>query len=63
MERFVRDYRWQSGLSWTIAIAMFVAVVVFGAPPVTVAGVILGELMLVAYLIRRYPFDEDPRGR
>ena len=45
MERFVCDLKWQWRISWVVSILMFVAIVVFGAPPTTVLGVIAGELL------------------
>lgn len=38
---------------------MFLAVGGFGASPVTIAGVITGELILIAFLTHRYPYEED----
>lgn len=63
MERFVYDLKWQSRLSWTIAIAMFLAVGVFGAPPMTIAGVITAELLFITFITRRYPYRKDHHSR
>jgi hypothetical protein len=45
MERFVCELKWQSRLSWIVATLMFVAITVFGAPAMTIAYVIAGELI------------------
>lgn len=63
MERFVYDRKWRTGLAWAIPIAMFIAVVVFGAPPATILGVIVGELLFLTFLFRRYPDYPDSMRR
>jgi hypothetical protein len=59
MERLVCDWSWLWRFSWAVAIALFLAVGVFGAPPITIAYVYFGELAFVGALrarsIRRHP--------
>jgi Ca2+/H+ antiporter len=63
MERFVWNAKWRLGLSWTVAIAMFVAVAVFGAPPMTIAGVIVGEMLFIAIVSGRGSNTKDRARR
>lgn len=63
MERFVWDYRLRSGLAWTVAIVMFVAVTVFGAPPIAILGVLVAELLFITSLNRRYPHRLEQKLR
>ena len=59
MERFVCDSRWRMGFGWTVGIAAFIAVVVFGAPAMTFAAVLAGEMLFVTFLTWRYPDREE----
>ena len=63
MKRFVYNFKWQPRFGWAVAIAMFLAVGVFGAPPITIAGVIAGEMLFFALLTHRYPLRPYPYER
>lgn len=54
MERFVCNRKWRSNLSWAVAIAMLIAIEVFGAPLMTIAYVIAAELIFFTAVDSRY---------
>jgi hypothetical protein len=53
MERIVCDWTWGWRFSWGVAIALFVAVKFFQAPPITIAYVYFGEMAFICPLLRR----------
>jgi Flp pilus assembly protein TadB len=59
MERLVCDWKLLGCFAWGVPLALFVAVKFLGAPPITIAFVLLGEPVLVMWLrgraMRRHP--------